>query len=245
MTSPNPPYGRPLAQLVDQMEQDIRTQKLKRLFVTGTDTEVGKTYISATLLKQLRIQAPDLALTARKPIASGCTKCPKTGKLHCEDGYQLYQALNQQTPLELINPYRFEPAVAPSLALQQANQILTTQDLYHACLKAANPLDFTLIEGAGGFYAPISSDGLNSDLAKKLKSPALLVIRDQLGCINHTLLTLQAILDHNLEVYALVLNFFNPNSSNAQMIQQAIQTHFASTFKHNISHHFFINKTCA
>lgn len=218
-----------LSELVNQLEREIRNGQLQSLFVTGTDTDVGKTFISAALLKQLKSQAPDLKITARKPIASGCKKCSKTGELQCEDGLQLYEALNRETPLEVINPYRFEPAIAPTLALQQVGQTLTTDDLYQACLKETEEMDFVLIEGAGGFYSPLSNYDTNAELAKKLKSPVLLVVKDQLGCVNHTLLTAEAIQNQGLKLYATVLNFAQPDSQNAQLIQQFFDTnHLAS-----------------
>ncbi|GAB6035247.1 dethiobiotin synthase [Galenea microaerophila] len=210
----------PFTELVQQVEQAIRHRQLKRLFVTGTDTDVGKTTIGAQLLQQLQQQAPNLHITARKPIASGCHKTSQNGELSCADSEQLYQALNGKTPLEIITPYRLEPPIAPTLALKNAGQTLTTEALYQACIKKTEKVDFVLIEGAGGFYSPLSSHDTNAPLAKKLKSPVLLVVKAQLGCVNHTLLTADAIRHQGLDLFAIVLNFAQPNNQNGELIQQ-------------------------
>ena len=211
------PAVQPFAKLIERLAQDIQTGRIKGLFVTGTDTDVGKTYISATLLKALKQQLPHHHITARKPIASGCTQCDQNDEIVCEDALQLCQALDGETPLKLLNPYRFIPAVAPTLALQQAGRNITTQDLAQACQSKA---DFTLIEGAGGFLSPISRDGLNKDLAQALGYPILLVVKDQLGCVNHTLLTQSAIQAANLPLYATLLNFYAPQNKNAELMIQ-------------------------
>jgi dethiobiotin synthetase len=210
--------------LVEDLARQAQAKKLSQLFVTGTDTDVGKTYISAKLLQALAQQLPTTHLTARKPIASGCRQSDD-GTLVCEDVEQLWSALQTQTPpptRQEICPYRFELPIAPQTALQQAGLTVTTQQMAQNCQTQA---DFTLIEGAGGFYSPLSSDGLNADLAKSLKSPVLLVVKDQLGCINHTLLTVNAIQQAQLPIVGIVLNQ-NPDDSKTmhQLKQQPLLT---------------------
>ncbi len=176
--------------------------KRKGLFITGTDTDVGKTYITVQIIRQLQtIVAP---IKVRKPIESGCELNKQT--LHPADGFALWQANKQNETLEIITPYRFQPAIAPNRAAALKQKTINTADLTAACLAHVNPHDFLIVEGAGGFYSPLSSDGLNVDLAISLNLNIVLVVKDQLGCINHTLLTLKAIKQAQLNCCAIVLN---------------------------------------
>lgn len=175
----------------------------KGLFITGTDTDVGKTYIGAQIIRQLQTKVA--RIKTRKPIESGC-ELLHDGSLYPADGAALQQAnLNTET-LEIITPYRFEPAIAPDRAAKLAGITLNNKDLIQACTQNVNESDFLIVEGAGGFYSPLSSDGLNVDLATALELPIVLVVKDQLGCINHTLLTLAAIQQAALNCLFIVLN---------------------------------------
>ena len=177
--------------------------KRKGLFITGTDTDVGKTYITMQIIRQLHaITAP---IKVRKPIESGCS-IQNNGELHPADGFSLWQANQMVDTLNTVTPYRFEPAIAPNRAAALSKKTINTDDLKAACLNQVNTNDFLIVEGAGGFYSPLSSDGLNVDLAKALNLNIVLVVKDQLGCINHTLLTLSAIKKVELNCVAIVLN---------------------------------------
>lgn len=177
--------------------------KRKGLFITGTDTDVGKTYITAQIIRQLR--ANGLAIKVRKPIESGCGLQNK-GHLHPADGFTLWQANHQLESLDTVTPYRFAPAIAANRAAALSQQNITTQQLKQACLKNTTENDYLIVEGAGGFYSPLSSNGLNSDLAIHLNLDMVLIVKDRLGCINHTLLTLNAIKQNNLMCIAVILN---------------------------------------
>jgi len=177
--------------------------KRKGLFITGTDTDVGKTYITMQIIRQL--QAMSAPIKVRKPIESGCV-LQSNNELHPSDGFSLWQANNQNEALNTITPFRFEPAIAPNRAAALSQKIINTADLKAACLFQVDDNDFLIVEGAGGFYSPLSSDGLNVDLAIALNLNIVLVVKDQLGCINHTLLTLSAIKKAELNCIAIVLN---------------------------------------
>lgn len=184
-------------------------------FITGTDTEVGKTWITAALIKGCAQQG--YQVIARKPIASGCIW--QNDQLLSEDAQQLQQAIKMagQTPPPLahICPYLFEAAISPARAIAQSNdsrlQQLRLADLHQACL-ANHPREqrpqsnLLLVEGAGGFYSPIAPDGLNADLAQALGLPIVLVIANRLGCLNHALLTIEAIEQRQLKLHAVILN---------------------------------------
>jgi len=159
------------------------------VFISGTDTDVGKTYIGAQLVAQLHKM--NVHVVPRKPIESGCQL--KQGALHPNDAAQYYFAVNKNVCLEDICPYRFEPPISPQRAARLVNLPISVAEVQTACLKNINKNDFLTVEGAGGFYSPLCEDGLNADLAEALQLPVLLVANDQLGCINHILLTIEAI----------------------------------------------------
>ncbi len=165
---------------------------MKGIFITGTDTDVGKTYVTALLARHLKAAGYDVS--TRKPVASGCVQ-------GCVDAEILVQATGEDS--YVVCPYRFTPAISPERAIRQAGQTITLADCTKVC---SNSPDFTLVEGAGGWLSPLCSDGDNADLAQLLALPVLLVASNRLGCINHTRLTLQAIEQRGLTCIAIVLN---------------------------------------
>ncbi|MGH1536598.1 MAG: dethiobiotin synthase [Gammaproteobacteria bacterium] len=174
----------------------------KGLFITGTDTDVGKTYIGSQIAIQL--DGMGISVVPRKPIESGCQL--SDGELQPEDAKKYFDAVKGKVPLEDICPFRFQPAISPQRAARLANTPINTKDTIHACMKNVSEMDYVVVEGAGGFYSPICEDGLNADLAIALQLPILLIANDQLGCINHILLTIEAIEKRNLKINAVVLN---------------------------------------
>ncbi len=180
-------------------------------FITGTDTDVGKTYATGCIAHTLIEQGKQII--PRKPIASGCIPQPD-GSLLCHDAEFLKTASQSKESLETICPYQFEPAVSPQTALEMAGQYLSTEVLAASCQLPAAPQknDIYLIEGAGGFYSPLCSDGLNKDLAQQLQLPVILVVKSQLGCLNHALLTLDAIDNAGLETHSIILNYADQNN---------------------------------
>ncbi|MBL7003845.1 MAG: dethiobiotin synthase [Gammaproteobacteria bacterium] len=177
--------------------------KRKGLFIIGTDTDVGKTYITQQIIIQL--QANALPIKVRKPIESGCEK-QTDGTLQPADGTALWQANNKNESLDNVTPFRFEPAIAPNRAAQLVGKKISTEQLKQACLKDIDDNDFLIVEGAGGLYSPLCDDGLNIDLAKALDLDVILVVKDKLGCINHTLLTLNALSQAKLNCKLIILN---------------------------------------
>ncbi|MDR9498421.1 MAG: dethiobiotin synthase [Hydrogenovibrio sp.] len=183
----------------------LQQSQERGVFVTGTDTDVGKTYVSARLLSYLSQSKRPLA--PRKPVASGCERGPD-GQLISEDVRQLYLASRKQTPMHTIGPNLYQPAISPARAIAQAGDDLNLTDLLRACEvdAAASAKPLLWVEGAGGFYSPLTADTLNADLAKALGLPVLLVVGNRLGCLNHARLTLEAIARHRLPLAGVVLN---------------------------------------
>ncbi len=177
------------------------------IFITGTNTDVGKTYIGVLLAKQLT--ALGITVIPRKPIESGCQR--SNDELIPADATALQQAATYTGDLAEICPFRFEPPISPVRAAHLANRILTTEQLVSICLTGSEQ-GFLLVEGAGGFYSPLSEDGLNADLATALQLPVLLVANDSLGAINHVLLSVEAIKLRGLSLMGVVLNAIDDNT---------------------------------
>ncbi|KTC32259.1 MAG: dethiobiotin synthase [Pseudomonas sp.] len=179
-------------------------------FITGTDTDVGKTTIAAGLLYAAR-QA-GLSTAAGKPVASGCERGPKG--LRNADALALQAQSSLPLSYEEINPIAFEPAIAPHLAAREAGVALTVQSLLLPMRQLlAKGADFTLVEGAGGWRVPLADQDNLSDLAMALDLPVILVVGVRLGCINHALLTAQAIAQDGLQLAGWVANIVDPDTS--------------------------------
>ena len=179
---------------------------MQGVFITGTNTDVGKTYLGVLLAKTLREK--NINVIPRKPIESGCKKIDN--ELIPADALALKQAAGYEGDLSDVCAYRCEPAISPVRAAHLANKILTTNQLLNICLNGSEN-GFTLVEGAGGFYSPLTEDGLNADLATALQLPVILVADDTLGCINQVLLTVEAIKTRGLKLIAVVLNNIHNN----------------------------------
>ncbi|MGG5290473.1 dethiobiotin synthase [Pseudomonas shirazensis] len=179
-------------------------------FIAGTDTDVGKTTIAAGLLHAARLQG--LSTLAAKPVASGCTVTNKG--LRNADALALIDQSTIQLPYERVNPFAFEPAIAPHLAAREADVALAVPALLKAMQEIlAEGADFTLIEGAGGWRVPLSDHANLSDLAIALKLPVILVVGVRLGCINHALLSAEAIARDGLQLAGWVANVIDPRTS--------------------------------
>lgn len=182
---------------------------MKGFFITGSDTDVGKTYFSCQLISHLQQSAN---VIPRKPVESGCEL--KNKKLYPADADKLIKACQQPHSLNDVCPYRFAPAISPQLAAANADVILTLDNLLSACTAGLEETDTLLVEGAGGFLSPIGTNILNADLAKALRLPVILVVNNKLGSVNQTLLSINAIENYQLKLQAIVLNSTQKNSLN-------------------------------
>ena len=171
-------------------------------FITGSDTDVGKTYIGCELIRQLRALQQNIEV--RKPAESGCV-VDESGQLVPADANKLWVANNHHQNIERIAPYRFEAALAPHRAAKLAGQKLELNDLIEACsIDDINNLLF--VEGAGGFYSPLAEAALNADLASALQLPLIIVVNDRIGAVNQALMTIQAVESRHLKVAAVIMN---------------------------------------
>lgn len=179
-------------------------------FVTGTDTEVGKTTIAAGLLHAAR-QA-GLSTAAAKPVASGCEMT--ADGLRNSDALALLAECTLPMRYEAVNPFAFEPAIAPHLAAREAGVELSAARLAEPVRQMlALQADFSLVEGAGGWRVPLAGRENLSDLALLLDLPVILVVGVRLGCINHALLSAEAIERDGLRLAGWVANIVDPDTS--------------------------------
>ncbi|PTS83387.1 dethiobiotin synthase [Pseudomonas sp. HMWF032] len=179
-------------------------------FVTGTDTEIGKTTIAAGLLHAARLRGWSTA--AAKPVASGCVRT--ADGLRNDDALALLGECTLALRYEEVNPLAFEPAIAPHLAAREVGVLLDVAALQVPVQAILDKqADFTLIEGAGGWRVPLSGQEALSDLAIALQLPVILVVGVRLGCINQALLTAEAILRDGLSLVGWVANLVDPHTS--------------------------------
>lgn len=168
-------------------------------FVTGTDTGVGKTLVSCTLLQAFAAQGRRVA--GFKPVAAGCDDDGKN-----DDARQLLAAGNVRATYIQINPYCFPHPVAPHVAAHHAGVRIEFAHIMASYRELAGQADEVIVEGVGGFCVPLNERQDSADLARQLGLPVILVVGMRLGCLNHALLTLRAIADYQLECAGWVAN---------------------------------------
>lgn len=182
----------------------------KTYFITGTDTDAGKTIVTCGLLEVARLKG--LATLALKPVSAGCRQT-KNG-LKSEDALALIEAMTLSLPYEQINPIALGPPIAPHIAAKEADVRITLDQLAGYSRGALiHKNDLTLIEGAGGWRVPLNSLEMIAGLAKELNAPAIMVVGMKQGCINHALLTVEAILRDGVKLAGWVANQMNPDMS--------------------------------
>ena len=171
-------------------------------FITGSDTDVGKTYVGCELVKQLRGRG--LKVETRKPAESGC-EIDDAGNLITHDAAALRRANGDIEAIERIAAHRFRTAVAPHRAARIEGREIRIEELIDACAQDDSS-SCLIVEGAGGFYSPLAENGLNADLASALQLPVIIVVRNRIGAVNQALLTAQAVESRHLPVAAIILN---------------------------------------
>jgi len=171
-------------------------------FVTGTDTGIGKTTVSCALLRAFAAQGKEVI--GMKPIVAGS----ENGQWM--DVEQLLAASNVNVTRQQINPYAFDPPISPHLAAQQLGTEIDLSVIYHAYQQLSAKADLVIVEGAGGFLVPVNERQNGSDLAKTLNLQVILVVGMRLGCLNHALLTAQAIQAAGLTLAGWVANCIDP-----------------------------------
>ena len=174
-------------------------------FVTGTDTGVGKTTVAVALIQAFRQRG--LRVAAMKPVAAGCEWV--NGQFQNDDVMALSAAANVIADPRLVNPYAFAPAIAPHIAAEQTGVAIDLDRIMSAYAALACVADVVVVEGVGGFRVPLGEHLDTADLAQALDLPVVLVVDMRLGCLNHALLTSEAIAHRGLTWAGWVANVFD------------------------------------
>ena len=175
--------------------------KYKEIFISGTNTEVGKTFITLNIIKLLESRGS--RVNPYKPVETGCKQ--KLSELIPHDSMLFYKAINKRIDLNQINPYRFVEPISPATAIKRSRRKIYIQN-YSEKLKDLPYGDITLIEGAGGLCSPLASDGYNIDFIKKINAPTILVAKDEIGVINNVILSINMLTKYKIKLIAIVLN---------------------------------------
>jgi len=179
---------------------------MKGVFVTATDTDCGKTEIALALMEALRQRG--LSVLGMKPVASGCERTPQG--LRNEDAWRLRGQGSREVAYELVNPYAFELPVAPHIAAGQAAVEIDLQTIRAEAERLASQCDFLVVEGVGGWRVPLGPSLAASDLPLALDLPVILVSGIRLGCINHSLLTVEGIRASGARLAGWIANQLDP-----------------------------------
>ncbi|EPJ45860.1 MAG: dithiobiotin synthetase [Osedax symbiont Rs1] len=181
-----------------------------RFFIAGTDTDVGKTFVSQALLEAAK--KVNFSCFALKPVAAGCTQT--AAGLRNDDALKLMQASSVKLSYQQVNPIALEQAIAPHVAAKNENKNISLQRVVGFCRGAMlNKVDFLLVEGAGGWRVPLNSRETMAQIPKELSLPVILVVGIKLGCINHAMLTVEAILNDGVLLAGWVANHIDPQMS--------------------------------
>lgn len=201
-------------------------------FITGTDTEVGKTWVSAALLSALKARGHSTA--AMKPVSAGCVETPEG--LRNEDALILQRHATLALPYEQVNPYAFAPPIAPHLAAARIGQRIDIAPVKAIFDSIAPHADYLVVEGAGGWRVPLNERETIADLAKVLDLPVILVVGMRLGCINHALLSCESIAGHGVKLAGWVANSILPDfaelEENIDTLRQRIDAPLLGVIPH-------------
>lgn len=181
---------------------------MKGLFVTGTDTEIGKTLVTAALT--LALQRAGARVAPIKAVAAGQAPDAASGRWVNDDVAQLHAVQSLGMDLDQVGPLQLREACAPHIAARQEGRTIANKPLLDAIARSAALGDWALVEGVGGFRVPLGEGWDTADLAKSLGLPVLLVVGLRLGCLNHALLTAEAIRARGLHLAGWVANTVDP-----------------------------------
>jgi dethiobiotin synthetase len=189
------------------------------VFIAGTDTGVGKTLMACALLHGLAGRG--LRAVAMKPVAAGAQR--RGGVWHNDDVAQLRAAANVDAPQAWINPYCFAPAVAPHIAARAAGATIRLAVIARSYAQLARRADVVVVEGVGGLLVPLGRTFNAADIPLRLGLPVVLVVGLRLGCLNHALLTIEALQARGLRLAGWIANRIDPGMARATQNLQALR----------------------
>jgi len=204
------------------------------VFITGTDTDVGKTFVAAALIQALAQRG--YRAVGLKPVASGCAQ--RDGKRVCDDVERLRSAGNVPVTAGQICPYAFSAPIAPHLAAAREGVMIDVPYILRCHDELAAHADWVVIEGAGGWRVPLNASATIADLARALGCPVVLVVRMRLGCLNHALLSAEAIQRDGAALLGWVANVMDPGmpslSDNIDTLQKRLSVPLLAAFGHTM-----------
>jgi dethiobiotin synthetase len=196
----------------------------RSFFVTGTDTGIGKTLVTAALLRALRDAG--LRTAGMKPVAAGATEGPE-GPAN-EDALLLQAESSRRVPYGLVNPVLFEPAIAPHIAAAESGRAIDVERIVRAYERLCQDCAVLLAEGAGGFLVPMDATRSLAELPLRLGMDVILVVGLRLGCLNHALLTAEAIAARGLALAGWVGNRVDPGFARPEANLETLRASLAA-----------------
>lgn len=195
--------------LVSKDSQDTETilTAMKGYFITGTDTGVGKTLVSLALMHALQAQGKSVA--GMKPVSAGCINTDSG--LRNDDAVRLQKAASVEIPYDVVNPYAFEPPIAPHIAARSIGERISVEKIMSCYQTIGGKVDIVIVEGAGGWLVPLNDRETMADIAAHLELPVILVVGMRLGCLNHALLSAENILAKGAKLAGWIANQIDRN----------------------------------
>lgn len=206
----------------------------KGIFITGTDTGVGKTFVAVGLITTLKNLG--FRVCPMKPVETGCRM--RKGKLVPGDSLRLIKSAHTDDPLDTINPYRFRHPLAPSIAAELEGALISRNKIFSTYKKLSDKYDITIVEGAGGIMVPLYKRYLYRDLIKDLSLPIIIVSRPYLGTVNHTVLTIEAARNRGIDIIGVIINYSNTmkgdvsEKSNPRVIEKLTRVPVLGVVRH-------------
>ncbi|MCK5718484.1 MAG: dethiobiotin synthase [Thiomargarita sp.] len=176
-------------------------------FITGTDTDVGKTWATLAIIHVLKTKYTHVA--GMKPIATGCYY--QGNNLRNSDAEQILKLTGLTTPYQWVNPYAFAPPIAPHLAAEELGQTIELDNIVDNYQRLSAQSEAIVVEGVGGWRVPLNESQSLKDIVLALNLPVILVIGLRLGCINHALLTAETIMRDGCHLFGWIANSINPD----------------------------------
>ena len=187
----------------------MSSSNINGFFITGTDTDVGKTHVSVALVEQLKQKGYKTGVM--KPISAGCERTAQG--LRNDDAIQLMQSSNVALNYDTVNPYAFEPAIAPHIAANEVDVEISLDVIMENYNRICSQSDWVIVEGAGGWLVPLDDHRTMGDLASAIGLPVIVVVGMRLGCLSHALLTINAIKASGLTLAGWIANRPTPEMS--------------------------------
>jgi len=206
--------------------------RARGVFVAGTDTGVGKTLVACALLRGFA--AGGFRVVGMKPVAAGAIR--RRGVWQNDDVERLRAAANVDAPRAAVNPYCFAPAVAPHIAAQQAGTTMRMAVIAKSYRHLAQHADIVVVEGVGGLLVPLARAFDAADIPLRLGLPVVLVVGLRLGCLNHALLTVEALQARGLRLAGWIANRIDPDMANAAQNLQTLHARIKAPLLGTVPH---------